>query len=696
MAAMAVGGAGGSRVSSGRDLNCVPEIADTLGAVAKQGFDFLCMPVFHPRFKREFTQEPAKNRPGPQTRSDLLLSGRDWNTLIVGKLSPWIRPDSKVEKIRRNSEAAMLQELNFGAYLGLPAFLLPLNQEDNTNLARVLTNHIHTGHHSSMFWMRVPLVAPEDLRDDIIENAPSTHTEEYSGEEKTWMWWHNFRTLCDYSKRIAVALEIGADLPSNHVIDRWLGEPIKAAILPTSIFLTNKKGFPVLSKMHQRLIFRLLKLEVQFIITGTNHHSEKEFCSYLQYLEYLSQNRPPPNAYELFAKGYEDYLQSPLQPLMDNLESQTYEVFEKDPIKYSQYQQAIYKCLLDRVPDEEKDTNIQVLMVLGAGRGPLVNASLRAAKQADRRIKLYAVEKNPNAVVTLENWQFEEWGSQVTVVSSDMREWVAPEKADIIVSELLGSFADNELSPECLDGAQHFLKDDGVSIPGEYTSFLAPISSSKLYNEVRACREKDRDPEAQFEMPYVVRLHNFHQLSAPQPCFTFSHPNRGGFLCGCPLDWMAESLLCGFFFCDPGSTLSKLPLLVLVLALPSCLELLVPSHPRNSSLTDPMIDNNRYCTLEFPVEVNTVLHGFAGYFETVLYQDITLSIRPETHSPGMFSWFPILFPIKQPITVREGQTICVRFWRCSNSKKVWYEWAVTAPVCSAIHNPTGRSYTIGL
>ena len=43
-----------------------------------------------------------------------------------------------------------------------------------------------------------------------------------------------------------------------------------------------------------------------------------------------------------------------------------------------------------------------------AGKGPLVNASPRAAKQADWRIKLYAAEKNPNAVVTLENWQFEE------------------------------------------------------------------------------------------------------------------------------------------------------------------------------------------------------------------------------------------------------------------------------------------------
>lgn len=38
----------------------------------------------------------------------------------------------------------------------------------------------------------------------------------------------------------------------------------------------------------------------------------------------------------------------------------------------------------------------------------------------------------------------------------------------------------------------------------------------------------------------------------------------------------------------------------------------------------------------------------------------------------------------------------MRFWRCNNGKKVWYEWAVTEPSCSAIHNPAGRSYTIGL
>lgn len=59
---------------------------------------------------------------------------------------------------------------------------------------------------------------------------------------------------------IPEAIEIGPDMPSDAVIDKWLGEPIKAAILPTSIFLTNKKGFPVLSKAHQRIIFSLFKV----------------------------------------------------------------------------------------------------------------------------------------------------------------------------------------------------------------------------------------------------------------------------------------------------------------------------------------------------------------------------------------------------------------------------------------------------
>lgn len=58
-------------------------------------------------------------------------------------------------------------------------------------------------------------------------------------------------------------------------------------------------------------------------------------------------------------------------------------------------------------------------------------------------------------------------------------------QADILVSELLGSFGDNELSPECLDGAQRLLKPGGISIPSSYTSFLAPVTSTKMLEAVR-------------------------------------------------------------------------------------------------------------------------------------------------------------------------------------------------------------------
>lgn len=82
----------------------------------------------------------------------------------------------------------------------------------------------------------------------------------------------------------------------------------------------------------------------------------------------------------------------------------------------------------------------------------------------------------------------------VTIVAADMRLWEAPQQADILVSELLGSFGDNELSPECLDGAQKFLKKGGVSIPQSYTSFLQPITTAKLWNDVKVCQAKKEQP----------------------------------------------------------------------------------------------------------------------------------------------------------------------------------------------------------
>ncbi len=40
---------------------------------------------------------------------------------------------------------------------------------------------------------------------------------------------------------------------------------------------------------------------------------------------------------------------------------------------------------------------------------------------------------------------------------------------------------------------------------------------------------------------------------------------------------------------------------------------------------DIPINNDRYLKMSFDVKEASVLHGFSGYFDTVLYDDITLS-----------------------------------------------------------------------
>nr|CAH0111077.1 unnamed protein product [Daphnia galeata] len=102
----------------------------------------------------------------------------------------------------------------------------------------------------------------------------------------------------------------------------------------------------------------------------------------------------------------------------------------------------------------------------------------------------------------------------------------------------------------------NFHQNDGISIPSSYTSFLGPIQSSKLFNEVRSCRERDKPYFTSYEMSYVVHFRNRTELADPQALFTFTHPNR------------------------------EMP-----------------------------IDNSRYEVRKCPIDSMLQLHGFAGYFD---------------------------------------------------------------------------------
>ena len=487
-----------------------------------------------------------------------------------------------------------------------------------------------------------------------------------------------------------LALDVPRSLPPPSIQSRWRSEPIRILIFNASTFSLNDGGYPILSRAHQTLISKCMKLRsppwillsdigpipgtttstalsdsnlspsttadafplpseaaTQLQKKSVNKSSSSkppDQTPHLSYFRFLQKRQPPRTILERFGAGFQDYLQSPLQPLTDNLESVTYEVFEKDPVKYEWYERAIARALSDWSEAEKCASgpdNRVVVAVVGAGRGPLVTRALRASEAVGVDIELWAVEKNPNASVLLERHNASTWNHQVNVVRSDMRSWKGPLRAaiptddgglvpgpptaqlpgmytpiDILISELLGSFGDNELSPECLDGILPLLYPrDGLCIPCSYTAFTTPIAAPKLHADISARTPKD--PMAP-DTPYVVMLQAIDYLSSTATPAAATSTNAKGS--------MAE---------DPQPNI--LPVWSFVHG-PTAF----PAPSTNSH-------NTRQARLTFRTRDRGVCHGLAGYFETVLYPGVELSTNPltmEVKSDGMMSWFPIFFPLK--------------------------------------------------
>lgn len=298
-----------------------------------------------------------------------MVSSRIWTTSVVGKISPWIDLDSTCEASRCSSEQAFEQEVAWADHLSVSAIMTPtVPTLDSINYAanvqRMLCQTL-----SLECWIPIRLtqlisnstcskivehptlwsvfMGKDELRtDDDPEPQESDETtlngqrrgedeeeEEGHDERQPWTVWSQFRTLCDYPTRLGVVLEITENIPCQSIVDRWLGEPIKAVVLPLAIFLTNKKGFPTLSSRHQQLLMSLFLRfpSIPFLFQGLPRHHGR-LLPYTQYMHHLFQKHQTQHwtAKDQFESPYYDYLQAPLQPLMDNLESQTYETFEQE------------------------------------------------------------------------------------------------------------------------------------------------------------------------------------------------------------------------------------------------------------------------------------------------------------------------------------------------------------------------------
>ena len=76
------------------------------------------------------------------------------------------------------------------------------------------------------------------------------------------------------------------------------------------------------------------------------------------------------------------------------------------------------------------------------------------------------------------------------------------------------------------------------------------------------------------------------------------------------------------------------------------------------------------CFTPDPEKLPSTMHGFAAYFEAVLYKDVTISTVPGTHTPKMLSWFPMFFPLATPVRLEPGSQVALTIWRLHSPSQV--------------------------
>ena len=190
------------------------------------------------------------------------------------------------------------------------------------------------------------------------------------------------------------------------------------------------------------------------------------------------------------------------------------------------------------------------------------------------------------------------------------------------------------------------------------------------------------------ETPYVVRSHSAIQTHKELSCWTFSHPKKEDMFVQNEAEEVKNERHVELNFTDDLSS--------------------AVGYRCGYGNKDNTIANIA-SSVKSDIDRNGsyTLHGFLGTFDCLLYKtndkkSITISIAPDSFSTGMYSWFPLFFPLREPLIAPFGTNIRCNIWRKSDAKGVWYEWYAEVldkkshevVGASYVHNLNGRSSKI--
>ncbi|MBV8878516.1 MAG: methyltransferase domain-containing protein [Planctomycetaceae bacterium] len=232
-----------------------------------------------------------------------------------------------------------------------------------------------------------------------------------------------------------------------------------------------------------------------------------------------------------------------------------------------------------------------VIVDLGSGTGILGYLALRAGAG-----RVYAIERHP--IVKLARSLAAENGFQdrVTFVKGDSRRVTLPERADLVISDLVGPFGVDPEMAESIVDARRFLKKGGRFVPERSELWMAPVSAPALHRRHvlpgKGCG---------------IRLDAVHAIAA----------NRMGVFRGAPRGLAAPLRRCFVF--DFARDAERFP---------------------------------RRAAARVRVK-GGLLHGLAVVVKVRLFPGVAMDSRYGCH------WQPMFLPVRRPIATRAGERVPV-------------------------------------
>jgi len=294
----------------------------------------------------------------------------------------------------------------------------------------------------------------------------------------------------------------------------------------------------------------------------------------------------------------------PFSELLLTWEAEFHNLMLNDKIRMIAYESAIKLAVKpgDVVVDIGTGTGILSLWALQAGASRVYGIDM------DKDILIHAQRRMGSA-------GYHDKFIAVNNISYDVH---ISEKADLVISEIIGNLADNEdFQPIIKDAVERFLKPGGCLIPLSVTSYIVPVTSENSHKLV-----KNEDIKSLNSSKYSLRsLMSDKNITSP---FNIYY----------------DTVI-----------------------------------PVKSHLSTPKLlrcyDHKWEQTSIYELEIDFVINhsgeftGFKGYFMALLYDNIILDISADGLGFGLSSdsWKHAYLPVERPVSVKKDDRLFLRFSR---------------------------------